>query len=96
MASVSATDARASLPELLNRVAAGEEVTVTRHGQPVAVMVRPDSLRARRAADTLAAADGVRELLLRGRQRPLGGSARITAARAEELVADVRTGRRPR
>ena len=49
MTSMSASEARAALPELLNRVEGGEEVTITRHGHPVAVLVRPDSLRARRA-----------------------------------------------
>jgi antitoxin (DNA-binding transcriptional repressor) of toxin-antitoxin stability system len=43
------SEARAALPELLDRVLAGEEVTITRHGRPVAVVVRPDSLRVRRA-----------------------------------------------
>lgn len=37
--SYSLTDARAALPELLNRVEAGEEITITRHGKPVGVLV---------------------------------------------------------
>lgn len=37
------------MPELLDRVLAGDEVTITRHGRPVAVVVRPDALRVRRA-----------------------------------------------
>ena len=36
------SEARAALPEVLNRVAEGEEITITRHGRPVAVVVRPD------------------------------------------------------
>jgi antitoxin (DNA-binding transcriptional repressor) of toxin-antitoxin stability system len=36
------SEARAALPEVLNRVAQGEEITITRHGSPVAVVVRPD------------------------------------------------------
>jgi antitoxin (DNA-binding transcriptional repressor) of toxin-antitoxin stability system len=36
------SEARAALPALLNRVAAGEEITITRHGSPAAVLVRPD------------------------------------------------------
>ena len=39
------------------RVAAGEEITLTRHGEPVAVLVRPDSLRRRRAAAAYRQAD---------------------------------------
>jgi antitoxin (DNA-binding transcriptional repressor) of toxin-antitoxin stability system len=36
------SEARAALPEVLTRVALGEEVTITRYGSPVAVVVRPD------------------------------------------------------
>lgn len=36
------TEARATLPQVLDRVAAGEEVTITRRGKPVAVVMRPD------------------------------------------------------
>jgi len=49
MNTISASEARAALPEILDRVLAGEEVTITRHGQAVAVVVRPDALSARRA-----------------------------------------------
>lgn len=44
------TEARAILPALLDRVAAGEEITITRHGAPAAVLLRPDRVRTRRAA----------------------------------------------
>lgn len=36
------TEARAALPEVLTRVAQGEEITITRYGSPIAVVVRPD------------------------------------------------------
>lgn len=36
------SEARAALPEVLNRVESGEEVTITRHGRPVAVVIRCD------------------------------------------------------
>ena len=36
------SEARAALPEVLTRVAQGEEITITRYGSPVAVVVRPD------------------------------------------------------
>ena len=49
MSSMSVTEARAALPDVPDRVIAGEEVTITRHGQPVAVIVRPETMRARRA-----------------------------------------------
>ena len=42
MAVMTVSEARAALPEVLTRVAQGEEITITRHGSPVAVVVRPD------------------------------------------------------
>jgi len=42
MAVMTISEARAALPEVLTRVAAGEEITITRHGRPVAVVVKPD------------------------------------------------------
>jgi antitoxin (DNA-binding transcriptional repressor) of toxin-antitoxin stability system len=58
------SEARAALPEVLNRVAAGEEVTITRHGQPIAVVVRPDVMWSRsRAEAVLGEADRLHKLL---------------------------------
>jgi prevent-host-death family protein len=86
------TDARANLPGILDRVAAGEEVTVTRHGQPVAVIVRPDTLRPRRAAQTLADSEQLGQLLvdMKDQPRPDGS---LSNDRAEQLVAAVRADR---
>jgi prevent-host-death family protein len=39
MQTVGAYEAKTHLPALLNRVAAGEEITITRHGIPVAKLV---------------------------------------------------------
>jgi antitoxin (DNA-binding transcriptional repressor) of toxin-antitoxin stability system len=47
MTAITISQARAVLPELLRRVEEGEEITITRHGQAVAVLVRPDVLRPR-------------------------------------------------
>jgi prevent-host-death family protein len=49
MTSMSASEARAVPPKLLNRVEDGEEITLPRHGRPVAVLVCLDSLCVRRA-----------------------------------------------
>lgn len=43
MHEVGAYEAKTKLSELLDRVAAGESVTITRHGVPVAVMCPPPS-----------------------------------------------------
>jgi antitoxin (DNA-binding transcriptional repressor) of toxin-antitoxin stability system len=45
MAVMTMTEARATLPQVLDRVAAGEEITITRRGKPVAVVLRPDIVR---------------------------------------------------
>lgn len=37
--SVTAFDAKSRLGQLLDRVQSGEEITITRHGQPVAMLV---------------------------------------------------------
>jgi antitoxin (DNA-binding transcriptional repressor) of toxin-antitoxin stability system len=42
MAVMTVSEARADLPEVLTRVAQGEEITITRYGRPIAVVVRPD------------------------------------------------------
>ncbi len=93
---MTATDARASLPGLLDRVQAGEEVTITRHGRAVAVLVRPDALRARRAERALEVAAALQRSLAEARGRPLSTAGGVSEARAEELIADVRVGREGR
>jgi prevent-host-death family protein len=93
MSAMTVSEARAALHELLERVSVGEEVTITRHGQPVAVVVRPDLLRTRRAEKALASAAAVRELLAAGRQSPLPPPAGLSSDRAQELIAAVRAGR---
>jgi antitoxin (DNA-binding transcriptional repressor) of toxin-antitoxin stability system len=93
MSAMSVSEARAALHELLERVAVGEEVTITRHGQPVAVVVRPDVLRSRRADSALAAAAAIGEALASARRSPFPPAAGLSVERAEELVAAVRAGR---
>lgn len=90
------SQARAALPEIIERVLAGEEVTLTRHGRPVAVVVNPDILRVRRAGETLAVAANVREVLDEARRSPLRDQPTLTKDRAEALVAEVRAARSDR
>ncbi|MBK5224761.1 MAG: type II toxin-antitoxin system Phd/YefM family antitoxin [Acidimicrobiia bacterium] len=96
MTTMSASEARAALPEILDRVLAGEEITITRHGQPVAVVVRPDAMRVRRADRALATAERLRDALERGRTAPLDAAPPITAERADELIDAVRASRAAR
>jgi antitoxin (DNA-binding transcriptional repressor) of toxin-antitoxin stability system len=106
MAVMTVSEARAALPEVLNRVAAGEEVTITRHGQPIAVVVRPDIMWSRsRAEVVLGEAAHLHNLLSAAADSELpadgdaatgaastrGGS--MTAEYAEDLIAEIRADR---
>jgi antitoxin (DNA-binding transcriptional repressor) of toxin-antitoxin stability system len=93
MAVMTISEARAALPEVINRVADGEEITITRHGQPVAVIVRPDIMWSRsRAQDVFDQADRLQRLIEAAGERPMSPGG-ITAEYAEELIADIRAGR---
>jgi len=96
MSTMTATQARAALPALLDRVEAGEEVTITRHGRADAVRVRPDALRARKADQALEVAASVRGRIAEARRGTLSSAGGLTGARAEELIAEVRAGREGR
>lgn len=93
MTVVTASEARAALPELLSRVEDGEEVTITRHGRPVAVLVRPNALRSRRARGALDDADRIHKLLTEAAATALPVGSGLTAQRAEELIGEIRAGR---
>jgi prevent-host-death family protein len=90
---ITVSKARAALPQILERVHAGEEVTITRHGEPVAVVVRPDTLRARRAGERLSDAERVRDLVAGGRQAKLRSRPALSQRQADALLADVQASR---
>lgn len=92
MSTVSASHARQTLPAQLDRVEAGEEVAITRHGRVIAVIVPPDALRARRNPDTWDRAEQIGALLESARAEPVRQPS-LSPARAEELVADVSASR---
>ncbi|MBB1513361.1 type II toxin-antitoxin system prevent-host-death family antitoxin [Tessaracoccus sp. MC1627] len=95
MSRISVSTARQTLPEQLDRVEAGEEVSITRHGRVVAVLVRPDVLKARRASKVWDEAERIAGLLDSTRSEPLQRPV-ISPERAEELadaVRDARSGR---
>lgn len=87
------SEARAALPQLLDRVSAGEEVTITRHGRPAAVLVRPDTLRARRAEAALAVTNMVRDALEKGRRSPLSARPVLSRQRADAMIEEIRADR---
>jgi antitoxin (DNA-binding transcriptional repressor) of toxin-antitoxin stability system len=90
------SEARAALPDIIERVLGGDEVTLTRHGIPVVVIVRPDTLRSRRSDDVVAAADALRSTIDGARRRSLDDSPGISPERADALVAAVHADRRRR
>jgi antitoxin (DNA-binding transcriptional repressor) of toxin-antitoxin stability system len=92
MTSMTVSEARAALPDLLTRVEGGEEVTITRHGRAVAVLVRPDALRSR-SREILREAEQIHDLLAAAAAESLPASGGVTAERAEELIAAVQAGR---
>ena len=91
MSTWNVTEARAHLPEILQRVEAGDEVTLTRHGRPVAVIVRPDAIRCRRATPAVEAAAQLTASIDAAvtTSAPPG----LTPDRAEEMVAAIRSER---
>ncbi len=95
MTSVTATEARAALPDLLTRVEHGEELTITRHGRPVAVLIRPDALRSRRTTDVFDVAADVHELISHAGSTAGHDIAGLSAERADELVREIRADRDP-
>lgn len=92
MSTITVSTARQTLPEQLDRVEAGEEVSITRHGRVIAVLVRPDVLKARRATKAWAEADRIASLLDVAHSEPLPHPA-ISPERAEELIEAVRDAR---
>lgn len=54
MSTVGAYEAKTHLPKLLERVAGGEEITITRHGVAVARLVPADRPGSRPAQETIA------------------------------------------
>jgi prevent-host-death family protein len=81
MENVGSVEAKTHLPQLLERVAKGEEFTITKHGKPVARLVpaiatkpRPDvkqvidDLKAFSKGNTLGKGLTIRELIEEGRR----------------------------
>ena len=53
MERIGSQEAKAAFSQLLARVAGGEQVTITEHGVPVAVMVPPEPSKSLNVADTI-------------------------------------------
>jgi prevent-host-death family protein len=90
--SISVTEARAVLADLVARVLDGEEITLTRHGEPVAMLVRPRPAWAERAPDIYEGAERLRKELEAARHRPISDRG-ISNDEAERWVRELRAER---
>ena len=95
MSTISASQARQTLPAQLDRVEAGEEVAITRHGRVIAVLISPEALSARHAPEAWEQAERIGALLAKARTAPLPRPT-LSPARADALVEAVRADRRAR
>ncbi len=75
MKSIGAFEAKTHLPRLLDRVAQGESLTITRHGRPVARLVPVD--------------DADRDRASRAAKRILARRKRLQGVAIQELVATI-------
>ena len=71
MTTMSMSEARAQLAALLDRVEAGEEITITRHGRAVARLAPPHESRTARVDHLFSAADAIAVELDASRHAPL-------------------------
>jgi len=90
---VTVTEARADLPKLLDAVEGGHEVTITRHGKPVAVLMSKDAQRRHRTARAFQGAARVHKMAEDARGKPLFGGPGVSQEYAEEWVDEIRARR---
>ena len=82
MASVTAFEAKTRFGQLLERVAAGEEVVITRHDKPVARIVPEGRQSISQARVTVAGLEALRARIARRSK----GAAHVTAAVVREAI----------
>jgi len=91
---LSLSDARARLPELLDRVAAGETVHITRHGKPAATLVDHDRWMKTRTHDVLMQAAKLRRDIEAARGKPWPENFTPSPGwDSEAHLAEIRAGR---
>lgn len=93
MSTVSVSAARTELSRLIDAVERGEEITLTRHGKPVATLVRPHGQHDPKLDKLYAGVDEIERLFHEARRRPLGSGPGLPPGRADELVAQIRADR---
>jgi prevent-host-death family protein len=96
MESLSLTDARAQLPQLLDRVAAGESFTITRHGAAVAVLAGHDEWMKTKTHDVILQARELGRRLDEARGKPIDWSGPPgDPAETDALIEELRRSKGP-
>jgi antitoxin (DNA-binding transcriptional repressor) of toxin-antitoxin stability system len=92
MVTMTISEARSVLPALADRVRAGEEITLTQHGEPVLLLTRPDDELRRRNPEHWAAVDRFQKWMAEAGSEPFH-PVEVPPGWADEMVADIRAGR---
>lgn len=90
MISVSLTEARARLPELLTSAAEGEEIHILRHGKSVAVLIGHDRWVKTQQHDVLIQAREIRKMIEAARGKPWPPEPRGDPAFYEQMLRELR------
>lgn len=90
---VTISEARAELPKLIDAVEEGHEVTITRHGHPVAVMMNNRAARRHRTARMDEGVARLRRIMDSVRDQPLPERGTLDPDVAEAWVAEIRADR---
>lgn len=90
---VTISEARAELPKLIDAVEDGHEVTITRHGRPVAVIMSNQAARRHRTARMDAGVARLQRIFEEARSKPLFEGPGLSVEYAEELVRHIRAER---
>lgn len=93
MTTYSLSEARANLAELLSRAENGEDVTITRHGRPVAAVVGHDHWMKQKRLDVLERARELRADLEAARDKPLPKFPINSNYDYEAHITEIREGR---
>jgi prevent-host-death family protein len=95
MLTYTASEARAKLPEIIDLVVDGHEVSITRHGRPVVVVVSPEALRVRRPAalEAIRRGEELGRRIEEARGKPLLPNGGLPTGYADQLVAEIRADR---
>jgi len=96
MQRLSLTDARAQLPHLLDRVAAGESFTITRHGASIAVLTGHDEWMKTKTHDAILQARELGERIDAARGQPFDlpqKSPELATADSERAIAELERDR---